>query len=444
MMLYTVVWLCLVGAGAASKVLVVFPVPDRAHSDLGDALVRTLLAGGHEVTYVSVFPKKTTNLNLTYADISSVLTPQSANEKNHKSMLYSRQPAHHILKAGPQYAQYALHHEALKKLLYDPSVAFDAVIVDWFYSGLLAPYIEHFVEIPAYDAIFRTPMQLRKRLLPPYEAVAYNGSLLLVNSHPPLGQTLPLPQNTKLIGGHHIREPIKLLPKSLQAFMDNAKNGVIFMNLGNLQGKLPNQLKTQILDALSQLDRLVLWHLEDAVEYVPKNIRLLDRAPQLSILKHHNTELFITDGSLTSLMEAVHCGVPFVAVPSSGEQLVNVDLLVGRGLGRKVDVTKYLPWTLEGAIREILRDASYRTNMQRASSVFKRRITPSNSEFLYWVELVISTGGAAHLRSPAVAVPTLERYHVDLWILAALILWFLSKVVKVVQVHLKDLEKKNK
>ncbi|KAL0841661.1 hypothetical protein ABMA28_013939 [Loxostege sticticalis] len=510
-MLYTVVWLCLVGAGAASKVLVVFPVPDRPHSDLGDALVRTLLAGGHEVTYVSVFPKKTTNFNLTYADISSVLTPQSANEKSHKSMLYSKQPAHHILKAGPQYAQNALHHEALKKLLYDPSVAFDAVIVDWFYSGLLAPlaslfecplvwyvhgdvswhslrlvheeaspaysvdllsghmptlpfstkerayglglqvyysfwmyYIEQFVEIPAYDAIFRTPMQLRKRLLPPYEAVAYNGSLLLVNSHPPLGQTLPLPQNTKLIGGHHIREPIKLLPKSLQAFMDNAKNGVIFMNLGSLQGKLPNQLKTQILDALSQLDRLVLWHLEDAVEYVPKNIRLLDRAPQLSILKHHNTELFITDGSLTSLMEAVHCGVPFVAVPSSGEQLVNVDLLVGRGLGRKVDVTKYLPWTLEGAIREILRDASYRTNMQRASSVFKRRITPSNSEFLYWVELVISTGGAPHLRSPAVAVPTLERYHVDLWILAALILWFLSKVVKVVQVHLKDLEKKNK
>lgn len=49
-MLYTVVWLCLVGAGAASKVLVVFPVPDRPHSDLGDALVRTLLAGGHEVT----------------------------------------------------------------------------------------------------------------------------------------------------------------------------------------------------------------------------------------------------------------------------------------------------------------------------------------------------------------------------------------------------------
>lgn len=76
--------------------------------------------------------------------------------------------------------------------------------------------------------------------------------------------------------------------QSLQAFMDNAKNGVIFMNLGNLQGKLPNQLKTQILDALSQLDRLVLWHLEDAVEYVPKNTRLLDRAPQLSILSKND------------------------------------------------------------------------------------------------------------------------------------------------------------
>lgn len=72
--------------------------------------------------------------------------------------------------------------------------------------------------------------------------------------------------------------------QSLQAFMDNAKNGVIFMNLENLQGNLPNQLKIQMLDALGQLDRVVLWQLEDAVEYVPKNIRLLNRAPQLSIL----------------------------------------------------------------------------------------------------------------------------------------------------------------
>ncbi|XP_028167757.1 UDP-glucuronosyltransferase 3A1-like [Ostrinia furnacalis] len=511
-MLCYVIALCLIGACAAARVLVVFPVPDREHSDLGDAVVRTLLAGDHEVTYVSVFPKKTSNSNLTYVDISSILTQQSAKElPNDKQVLSNGQPAHFVLKSGPRYAKNALQHEAIRQLIHDPSTAFDAVVLDWFYSGLLAPlaslfdcpliwyvhgdasgrslallheqpsaaysvdllsghvpavpftakdrayglglqayynlwayYIEHFIEIPAYDAIFRTPMQLRKRLLPNYEDVVYNGSLLLVNSHPPLGQTLPLPQNVKLIGGHHIREPIPPLAKSLQAFMDNTKKGVIFINLGNLQRNLPHQLKTQMLDALSQLEYLVLWQLEDPVEYVPKNIRLLDRAPQLGILCHPSTVLFVTDGSLSSLMETTHCGVPFVAVPSSGEQNVNVDLLVGRLLGRKVQINKYLPWTLQGTIEEVLRDPNYSKNMKEASAVFKSRIQPPTSELLYWVNLVIETRGATHLRSPAVTVPALERYHADLWVLFFLFLWFLSKAVKVAQVHLKDLEKKNK
>lgn len=74
---------------------------------------------------------------------------------------------------------------------------------------------------------------------------------------------------------------------------------------------------------------------------------------------HPNTKLFITDGSQSSLMEAVHCGVPVIGVPAAGDQFVNVDLMVARGLGRRVDFTQYLPWHLEGAVKQILGNNRY-------------------------------------------------------------------------------------
>jgi hypothetical protein len=88
---------------------------------------------------------------------------------------------------------------------------------------------------------------------------------------------------------------------------------------------------------------------------------------------------------------------------------------------------------------------SYSVKAKEASKIFKSRPSPS-IEILRYVQLVIDTGGAQHLRSPALQVPLLERYYLDVWFLAALLIWFLTKVVKVIKVHLKDFndDKKNK
>lgn len=71
----------------------------------------------------------------------------------------------------------------------------------------------YYVEAPIYYELYAVPIGLRGRSLPDYEALVNNGSILLVNSHPLLGQTLPLPQNTKYVGGHHIEEPTKPVQK---------------------------------------------------------------------------------------------------------------------------------------------------------------------------------------------------------------------------------------
>ncbi|KOB58963.1 UDP-glucosyltransferase, partial [Operophtera brumata] len=108
----------------------------------------------------------------------------------------------------------------------------------------------YYAETPIYHEAYRVAHGVRGRTLPDYEALVYNGSMLLVNSQPLLGQSLTLPQNAKYVGGHHIEVPTKPLSKSLQQLLDRSKNGVIFFSLGsNIKSKdLPERMQRKLLD----------------------------------------------------------------------------------------------------------------------------------------------------------------------------------------------------
>ena len=71
----------------------------------------------------------------------------------------------------------------------------------------------YYVETPSYNEIYQPAMQLRGRTPPQYEELVYAGAMLLVNSQPLLGQGLPLPNNAKYVGGHHVQGPNASLPK---------------------------------------------------------------------------------------------------------------------------------------------------------------------------------------------------------------------------------------
>ncbi|XP_031768454.1 UDP-glucosyltransferase 2-like isoform X2 [Galleria mellonella] len=301
-------------------------------------------------------------------------------------------------------------------------------------------YFTHYVEKPVYVEVYDRAMNIRGRMLPEYEPLVYNGSLLLINSYPPLGQSMPLPQNVKYIGGHHIDNPIKTLPKDLERVMENARNGVIFFSMGsNVKSKdFPETIKQQLVDVFRQLDQTVIWKFEEKIDDIPRNLHILEWAPQLSILCHPNTKVMITHGELLSLIEATYCGVPIIAIPLFGDQFFNIDLTVARGAGIRVDFTEELPRKIFEAIHEISTNQSYRHNAESASTIFKSRPTPVNTELLHWLRLVIDTRGAAHLRSPVQKLTVTERYCLDLLVSLLLLLWFLSKVVKLIKVYLKS------
>lgn len=71
--------------------------------------------------------------------------------------------------------------------------------------------------------------------------------------------------------------------------MDNAKHGVVYFSMGsNLKSKtMPNELKKGLLEVFGSLKQTVLWKFEENLLERPKNVHILQWAPQQSILGRH-------------------------------------------------------------------------------------------------------------------------------------------------------------
>ncbi|KAJ0180206.1 hypothetical protein K1T71_003610 [Dendrolimus kikuchii] len=513
-MLKSVVLVLCVVFGSCSRILVVFPVPSKSHSIISDSIVKILLDGGHNVTYVSPSTKLKSRERLNYIKISS----EDLRDRNHQSLLdvvKNPQNPREILEKGVEYSKQVLQNEEVQELLSDFEESYDAVLAEWYYSGLLAPlaalygcpliwytcediswvplqivheqtnpayavdslasniavgnniwsrayrlwrqicltariyYTINYVESPAYHQIYQPIFQKRAVFLPDYESVLYNGSLMLINSHPAVGQNSPLPNNAKYVGGHHIEEPVKLLPQKLQEILDNSTKGIIIFSLGtdiNTMA-LPLKMKWKLMDVFGELDQTVIWKVDEYMEDLPQNVLAVKWMPQKNILNHTNTLLVINQGGFISNIEAAYFGVPVISVPFYGDQLVSADLMVAAGRGMRVDFCEEFPLKIKEAINVILGNNSYRRSAHYTSTAFKRFMVPPAKELRHWVDLVISTQGAYHLRSPALQLTMFERLHLDIVALLIMFLWFLSKVLKVVQVHMADddeEEKKNK
>ncbi|CAH2218091.1 jg23692 [Pararge aegeria aegeria] len=470
-------------------VLVVFSVPERSHSVLANSVVDTLLASDYEVTYVSPYPKDT-RPNLKYVDVSSVLDQiEDEKESDLPEDIYSPR---YLTLMGTSFAQQVLRHSSMRELMVNSSIEFDAVLVEWFYTGLFAPLaalfecpliwyaptgissqslslvghtpklddpsnslahrIHHMwfqiyfsvwnylhiskIEIPAYEDYYGSAFKTRFRFLPTYEFAAANGSLLLLNSHPLLGAVVPLPGNVKFIGGHHIAEDVSPLPKDLKKVLDSSAGGAIYVNMESnlISMDIQDQITRELKEVFSDLEQTVIWKYGDILVNLPHNVYTLKNPPQHSILSHVNTIAFINHGDMNSILDATHFGVPMITLPLLKDQADNVNIVVKRGCGVKM-INKDLISEVKKSVEAVLNNNSYQINAKQLSSIFHHRLAPQQTEFIYLVEAVIRTNGAAHLRSSIPETPIIERYNVDIMSLILMIFWFLTKVAKVVKVH---------
>lgn len=136
------------------------------------------------------------------------------------------------------------------------------------------------------------------RPLPTVEELYQNISMIFVNTHRSVFKPRPQMPGILNVGGSHIKPP-KPLPKDLQQFLDNSKNGVIVFTLGSYMrsADMPKDKIEIFLTAFSKLKQNVLWKFEDeSLIVVPANVRIQKWLPQSDVLAHPNVVLFISHG----------------------------------------------------------------------------------------------------------------------------------------------------
>ncbi|XP_044267725.1 UDP-glycosyltransferase UGT5-like isoform X1 [Tribolium madens] len=480
----------------SAKILAVFPMTAPSHYFLGNALLRGLAEKGHDVTMISPFIENNPPKNGSYRDI--VLTGFMENfQKLRKEInIFDMEKANPLfliplmVKLMLEMSENTLQHSNVQGLI-NSDEKFDVVIVEQFNNEAHKAFASHFkaplilfstigasswvnplvgnsqplAYVPEPLLSYSSEMTFNQRLINTImysiqqlcfhwylvpqqnklvkkyfpsnlelDDVLYNASIVLLNSHPSLNQPVPYVPNMIDVGGFHV-QPVKKLPKDLQEFLANAKEGVIYFSLGSniKSAEMPVEKREVFLKTFSKLKQKILWKWEDDVlPGQPSNVKLGKWLPQQDILAHPNIKLFITHGGLLSTTETVYHGVPVLAIPFAGDQKLNALRTVNQGYGLSLGYRDVTEETLSEKINELLTNPKYREMAKSKSKSFHDRLVKPMDMAIYWVEYVIRHGGAQHLRVASLDLPLYKYFLLDVIVSLLIIILVVLVVVYII------------
>lgn len=478
--------LALLASAESARILAFFPMPARSHQFVFRPIMEELAKRGHEIVYVTVtkydqVPKGITQIALDMPKrfgSSEKLSWVEFGEQNVPItviMLYEM-----FLQLAPHF----LGDSRIQQLIHS-NEKFDAVMFEsYFVQEYLSPLIHKFgavgVEImplgdcawvnelsglpdnPSYQLDYKyahtNDLNFFERLYnvyvtttltvlgyyylhkqqavadtyfnytgwetrPPLYKMVSNRSIILTNSHFALGYPSPAAPHKKEIGGINIKAS-KPLPKDLQTYMDQSKQGVIYMSLGsniNVSDVATEGVREAFMSVFKELPYNVLMKWE--TEYpgkLPPNVKLSLWFPQQDILAHKNCVLFITHGGYLSISESVHFGVPLVGIPIFGDQEKNLVLLEDAGYGRMLKFRNITKDTVEWTLKEVLSNKRYKEEAMRRSKLLRERRHSPAEEAAYWVEHSIKYPNVLTPKGAFIPFVQLHLIDVQLFLLAVI------------------------
>ncbi|CAG9840625.1 unnamed protein product [Diabrotica balteata] len=493
----------------AVRILGVFPSPSISHQVFCQPIWKELSLRGHQVTVITPCPLKEKQLtNLTEIDVSfmlkhmgqSSLVKNLANTKESRfnkliylmeSLLYylpaliEHKPVQELIKSSDKYDLLILQQSHNWNLVHSFAAKYKVPVVGISSLGLFLhshdalgnpthPIVSpdmmlNFAgELSFFDKVQSFLYNIWYRIfyywyaLPKADKIARkyfgedmpylgdlerNISLLLLNVNPIIHNVRPNVPNVIEINQMHIKER-KPLPKDIQEYLDSAPQGVVYFSLGSnvKSANLTEQVRKEIVAALGELPYKVLWKWEtDYLPDKPDNVMTKKWCPQQDILAHPNIKVFVMQGGLQSIEEAITLEVPLVGMPFVTDQPSNIKRIVDLGLGVQVDYKTLTKDILKNAILEVAQNPKYKEEMKKAKAILLDQPMKGVEKAVWWIEYVIRHKGAKHLRSPAADMSFFEYFMVDvvLFLLTciAVVLYSAYKLLTVLRAMLRSSKK---
>jgi glucuronosyltransferase len=258
--------------------------------------------------------------------------------------------------------------------------------------------------------------------------------VMFVNTNPILDYARPITPNTIQLGSMHVHPP-KPLTGELKEHLDMSHNGVIYMSFGsNVKSKdLTDETKSIFINVFRKLPYEILWKFEDdKLANKSNNIRISKWFPQADLLAHPNVKLFITQGGLMSLEEAIDRETPIIAIPFLLDQYQNALLAQEEGFGRRLDLEDLTEETLSYAISEVMQP-KYRKNIKRVKKLIYDQPMTNREKAVWWTEYVIRNKGAKNLKYHGRKVPLYQKVCIDVIAFIVAFVYLLIKFVSILK-----------
>ncbi|CAG9583267.1 unnamed protein product [Danaus chrysippus] len=433
---------------------------------------------GHNVTVISHFPEVNPPKN--YHDISLAGSMKEIEDglPFHRSYLTILATALYLTKFGTENCRVMLENERVRKLIKEKP-KFDVIVLEqfnsdcslgiayklgapvvgttshvlmpWHYNRLGIPnnpsYVSfHFLEGGTKPTLFQrierfifnlyfntvyyyTSQRVDQQTLaqyyddiPPLEELGREMKFLMLYHNFILTGSRLFPSNVIEIGGYHVKKA-KPLTGDLLKFVEEAEHGVIFVSFGSVvkSSTMPADKLNAVLGAMAELPQRFIWKWEtDVVLLDKKKLYVSSWLPQVDILGHPKTLAFLSHAGMGGTTEAIHFGVPMVAMPVVGDQPSNAAAVEESGLGVTLQIRDLTKENLLAAFKKVL-DPKFRENVKTISKAWHDRPLSPLDTAVYWTEFVARYPNQT-FRTPAADVPYYQYYCLDQLIFAAILI----------------------
>ncbi|KAI9294707.1 UDP-Glycosyltransferase/glycogen phosphorylase [Neoconidiobolus thromboides FSU 785] len=222
----------------------------------------------------------------------------------------------------------------------------------------------------------------------------WDKDLAIANTFFPYEPILPTLPNFHMIGPI-FNKNYSLLSEELEMFL-NQHEKVIYIAFGsnlNLGNIIMNKFLTLLIEGLNQnvynsiiigLGRTKLnfnfnlpnfnYTINQLINNQHPNIRILNWAPQQSILKHNNLKLFLSHCGLESTFEALNSNVPLLCHPFFADQPRSSQKVQYLNVGNSFDIHINSIEEVLGMMKQLLNDNNIKNNLLKINQIIKNRI----------------------------------------------------------------------
>lgn len=466
----------------ALNILGIYPYQGKSHFFVFRVYLRELARQGHNVTIISHFPEQNAPPNYHDISLAGSVKPIEGElqlENSYKTIFLVGM---YLVSSGRENCEIMLANKQVQDLI-KKKPKFDVVVVEQFNSDcalgvaykfqapvvgmmshILMPY--HYSRLgvpnnPAYvpfhfleggtkptlyqriervffDAYFRfiyyflcqrvDQNTLAKYFndIPPLEDLARDIKFLFVYHNFMLTGSRLFPSNVIEVGGYHVATA-QPLTGQLKKFIDEAEDGVIYISFGSVvkASTMPADKVQVMLEVMDQLPQRFVWKWEDQMLMYNKNkLYTASWLPQVDILGHPKTVAFLSHAGNGGTTEAIHYGIPMIAMPIVGDQPANAAAIEESGLGVQLHIRNLNKENLLESFKKVL-DPKFRQKVKDISSAWHDRPMPPLKTAVFWTEFAARHSNFT-FRTAAADVPFYQYTNLDIIVVFVTIFTLIS------------------